>query len=170
MALPLFLLLNFALPVESVLTAVLRECLDNLQKSWRISGHPVVVFATTAESDRVPTGILSCFKHEVTFEVRLAELSELHNTHLILQAPNEAERHEMLRLLVMGSVLAPDVSLSNLATETAALVAGDIANLVQRAESISIERASRISCEQILVDSSYRHSSTFVETAARWTS
>ncbi|KAJ7093066.1 AAA-domain-containing protein [Mycena epipterygia] len=113
---------------ESVLTAVLRECIDNVQKSWRISGHPVMVFATTAEADRVPMGILSCFKHEVAFE-----------------APNEAERHEMLRSLVAGTVLAPDASLSKLATETAALVAGDIASLVQRAQSISIERASRIS-------------------------
>ncbi|KAJ7081533.1 P-loop containing nucleoside triphosphate hydrolase protein [Mycena crocata] len=113
---------------ESVLAAVLRECIDNVQKSWRISGHPVMVFATTAEADRVPMGVLSCFKHEVAFE-----------------APNEVERHDMLRSLVAGNVLAPDVSLSKLATETAALVAGDIASLVQRAESISIERASRIS-------------------------
>ncbi|KAJ7746664.1 P-loop containing nucleoside triphosphate hydrolase protein [Mycena metata] len=113
---------------ESVLTAVLRECIDNVQNSWRISGHPIMVFATTAEADRVPMGILSCFKHEVAFE-----------------APNEAERHEILRSLLAESLLAPDVSLSKLATETAALVAGDIANLVQRAESTSIQRASRIS-------------------------
>ncbi|KAJ7771890.1 AAA-domain-containing protein [Mycena metata] len=113
---------------ESVLTAVLRECIDNVQNSWRISGHPIMVFATTAEADRVPMGILSCFKHEVGFE-----------------APNEAERHEILRSLLAESLLAPDVSLSKLATETAALVAGDIANLVQRAESTSIQRASRIS-------------------------
>ncbi|KAJ6606664.1 AAA-domain-containing protein [Mycena vulgaris] len=113
---------------ESVLTTVLRECIDNVQKSWRMSGHPVMVFATTAEADRVPMGILSCFKHEVAFE-----------------APNEAERHEMLRALVTDTVLAPDASLSKLATETAALVAGDISSLVQRAESISVERASRIS-------------------------
>ncbi|KAJ7043376.1 AAA-domain-containing protein [Mycena alexandri] len=113
---------------ESVLTAVLRECIDNVQNSWRISGHPIMVFATTAEADRVPMGILSSFKHEVAFE-----------------APNEAERHEILRSLLAESLLAPDVSLSKLATETAALVAGDMANLVQRAESTSIQRASRIS-------------------------
>ncbi|KAJ6547239.1 AAA-domain-containing protein [Mycena capillaripes] len=118
---------------ESVLTAVLRECIDNVQNSWRISGHPIMVFATTAEADRVPIGILSCFKHEVTFE-----------------APNEAERHEILQLSLAGTVLAPDVSLSKLAMETAALVAGDIASLVQRAESLSIERASRISnCSEL---------------------
>ncbi|KAJ7734916.1 AAA-domain-containing protein [Mycena maculata] len=112
---------------ESVLTTVLRECIENVQNSWRISGYPVMVFATTAEAERVPMGILSCFKHEVTFE-----------------APSEGERHEILRTLVAGTVLAPDVSLSKLATETAALVAGDIASLVQRAESVSISRASRI--------------------------
>ncbi|KAJ7435381.1 AAA-domain-containing protein [Mycena galericulata] len=113
---------------ESILTAILRECIENVQNSWRISGHPVMVFATTAEAERVPMGILSCFKHEIAFE-----------------APNEAERHEILRSLVAETTLAPDVSLPKLATETAALVAGDIASLVQRAESISIGRASRIS-------------------------
>ncbi|KAJ7470448.1 P-loop containing nucleoside triphosphate hydrolase protein [Mycena latifolia] len=114
---------------ESILTAVLRECIDNLQNSWRISGHPVMMFATTAEADRVPMGIFEWFRH----------------THPGGQAPNEAERHEMLQSLVTGVVLAPDASLSKLATETAALVAADIVSLVQRAESISIERAARMS-------------------------
>ncbi|KAJ7191062.1 AAA-domain-containing protein [Mycena pura] len=113
---------------DLVITGVLRECLENLQNSWRLSGHPVMAFATTTETDRVPMNILSCFKHEVTFEV-----------------PNEAERHEILRSLLSETVLSPDVSLSKLATETAALVAGDIANLVRRAESLSVGRASRIS-------------------------
>ncbi|KAF7359478.1 Peroxisomal biogenesis factor 6 [Mycena sanguinolenta] len=113
---------------EPVLTTVLRECIDNVQNSWRISGHPVIVFATTADADRVPMEILSCFKHEVAFE-----------------APNEAERLEMLQSLLAGAILAPDVSLPKLATETAALVAGDIASLVQRAQAMSIERASKLS-------------------------
>ncbi|KAJ7849118.1 AAA-domain-containing protein [Mycena olivaceomarginata] len=113
---------------EPVLTTVLRECIDNVQNSWRISGHPIMVFATTANAERVPMGILSCFKHEIAFE-----------------APNEAERLESLEALLAGTVLAPDVSLSRLATETAALVAGDIASLVQRADATAIERASRIS-------------------------
>ncbi|KAJ6611778.1 P-loop containing nucleoside triphosphate hydrolase protein [Mycena sp. CBHHK59/15] len=113
---------------ESVLASVLRECIDNVQQSWRSSGHPVMVFATTAEADRIPMGVLSCFKHEVVFE-----------------APNESERHEILQSLVADTALAPDASLSKLATETAALVAGDIVSLVQRAKSISIGRACRIS-------------------------
>lgn len=54
---------------EPVLTTVLRECIDNVQNSWRISGHPIMVFATTANAERVPMGILSCFKHEIAFEV-----------------------------------------------------------------------------------------------------
>ncbi|KAF7338543.1 Peroxisomal biogenesis factor 6 [Mycena venus] len=118
---------------ELVLTTVLRECIDNVQNSWRISGHPIMVFATTAEAERVPMGILSCFKHEVAFE-----------------APNEDERHEILQSLLARTHLAPDVSLSKLATETAALVAGDISSLVKRAEATSIERASRIStCSEV---------------------
>ncbi|KAJ7632326.1 AAA-domain-containing protein [Roridomyces roridus] len=113
---------------ESLITAVLRECIENLQNSWRISGHPVMVFATTAEAERVSMGILSCFKHEIAFE-----------------APSEGERLEILRCTVAGIALAPDVSLARLATDTAALVAADIVSLVERAESISVARASRIS-------------------------
>ncbi|KAJ7231442.1 P-loop containing nucleoside triphosphate hydrolase protein [Mycena haematopus] len=113
---------------EPVLTTVLRECIDNVQNSWRMSGHPIMVFATTAEAERIPMGILSSFKHEVTFE-----------------APNETERLESLQALLTGTVLAPDVSLPKLATETAALVAGDLVSLVQRAEAVSIERATRLS-------------------------
>jgi peroxin-6 len=37
--------------------------------SWRLTGYPTLVFGTTTEPSRVPPSLLSCFKHEVDFEV-----------------------------------------------------------------------------------------------------
>jgi peroxin-6 len=54
------------------------------------------------------------------------------------QAPNESERYEILDVLLADSILACDVSLSTLATQTAALVASDLVDLVDRAHLISI--------------------------------
>ena len=54
--------------------------------------------------------------------------------------PSESERYEILDALLSDSALAPDVSLPTLATQTAALVASDLVDLVDRANLISIER------------------------------
>ncbi|KAJ7074407.1 P-loop containing nucleoside triphosphate hydrolase protein [Mycena amicta] len=89
---------------------VLQECIANLQNSWRLSGQPVMVFASTHESERLPVQLLACFKHEIDFE-----------------APNEAERREMLQISLSETSLAPDVSVSR---------------LVQHAESLAIARAA----------------------------
>ena len=49
--------------------SALKELINDLYGAWRLSGYPVIVFGTTSESTRVPATVLSCFKHEVTFEV-----------------------------------------------------------------------------------------------------
>ncbi|KIM80937.1 hypothetical protein PILCRDRAFT_72673 [Piloderma croceum F 1598] len=108
---------------ESVVENILRECFSDLQNTWRSTGYPVLVFGTAAETGRIPPGVLSCFKHEVAFE-----------------APCESERYETLVALLSDFSLAPDVSLPALATQTAALVASDLVDLVDRANFISIER------------------------------
>jgi peroxin-6 len=54
---------------ESVAENILRECFSDLQNTWRLTGYPVLVFGTAAETGRIPPGVLSCFKHEVAFEV-----------------------------------------------------------------------------------------------------
>ncbi|KAF7295187.1 AAA domain-containing protein [Mycena indigotica] len=106
---------------------VLQECIGNLQSSWRLAGQPALVFGSTHESDRLPIQLVASFKHDISFE-----------------APNEDERREMLRILLSGTPLAPDVSLSRLATETAALVASDLTSLVQTAESRAVARAANV--------------------------
>ncbi|EKG11917.1 ATPase AAA+ type core [Macrophomina phaseolina MS6] len=77
-----------------------------------------VLIATTTEVDKVPDGIRSLFTHE-----------------LEMSAPDEAEREGILRGIVedRGIRLAPDVDLSNIAVKTAALVAGDLVDVVDRA-------------------------------------
>ncbi|EAU88281.2 TER94-PB [Coprinopsis cinerea okayama7 len=81
--------------LESPLSAVLQECVGNLQKSWKETGFPV---------------------------------------------PDERSRYEILASLLHTAVLSSDVSLSHLATQTAALVAADLVDLVARAHTHSLER------------------------------
>jgi len=68
-----------------------------------------------------------------------------------LQAPNESERYEILDVLLADSILACDVSLSTLATQTAALVASDLVDLVERAQLISIQRVMSATYEFISI-------------------
>lgn len=109
---------------------VLRDCLEGLKsKAGSEQGHrPVAVFGTTSDADKCPNGIIACFKHEISIE-----------------APNEAERLEILKTAVAGhgAILAPDVSLKDVATQTAALVAADLADLVARAKMASVDRVRK---------------------------
>lgn len=77
-----------------------------------------VLVATTTEIDKVPEGIRGLFTHEIE-----------------MSAPDEAEREGILRGIVddAGIRLSPDVDLSNVAVKTAALVAGDLVDVVDRA-------------------------------------
>ncbi|KAG7452765.1 AAA-domain-containing protein [Guyanagaster necrorhizus] len=104
---------------------VLRDCLDHVHQSWKITGYPVMICGITNEPSKLPPAFVALFKHEITFE-----------------APNEVERYDILQSQLASKVVAPDVSVSALATQTAALVAGDLVDLVVRAEAASIERAS----------------------------
>ncbi|KAI0100048.1 peroxisomal biogenesis factor 6 [Nemania sp. FL0031] len=77
-----------------------------------------VLIATTTEVDKVPDGIRGLFTHEIE-----------------MSAPDEGEREGILRSIVdsRGVSLAPDVELSGVAIKTAALVAGDLVDVVERA-------------------------------------
>ncbi|KAH8820383.1 P-loop containing nucleoside triphosphate hydrolase protein, partial [Xylogone sp. PMI_703] len=77
-----------------------------------------VLIATTTEVDKVPDGIRGLFTHE-----------------LEMNAPDEWEREGILRSIIDNQTvpLAPDVDLSSVAVKTAALVAGDLVDVVDRA-------------------------------------
>ncbi|XP_006458394.1 hypothetical protein AGABI2DRAFT_216898 [Agaricus bisporus var. bisporus H97] len=109
---------------DPAIANALKDCINKSTLSWKITGFPVLVVATTTDTSFVPPSILSCFKNEIQFE-----------------APNEDERLEMLQTLLSNASLAPDVSLEELAIQTAALVAMDLVDLVFQAKSSSLERA-----------------------------
>lgn len=54
---------------EPQIAKVLQECIESLSSTWSSSGYPVVVVGTASDPDKVPVGILACFKHELAIEV-----------------------------------------------------------------------------------------------------
>lgn len=77
-----------------------------------------VLIATTTEVDKVPDGVRGLFTHE-----------------LEISAPDEGEREVILRNVIddRGIAVDPDVDLGSVALKTAALVAGDLVDVVDRA-------------------------------------
>jgi peroxin-6 len=77
-----------------------------------------VLIATTTEIEKVPEGIRGLFTHEIE-----------------MTAPDEGERQGILRSIIddAGIRLSPEVDLGNVAVKTAALVAGDLLDVVDRA-------------------------------------
>ncbi|KAF4283463.1 peroxisomal assembly protein [Aspergillus fumigatus] len=88
-----------------------------------------VVIATTTDVEQIPEGIRSMFTHE--FE---------------MTAPEEKEREGILRNAVAERSirLSPDVDLGSVALKTAALVAGDLVDVVERASAIRTARLEKL--------------------------
>ncbi|KAK4704294.1 peroxin-6, partial [Phenoliferia sp. Uapishka_3] len=109
---------------QLVVSTILRECSALACHGWKVTGFPTVILATTCDAEKLPAGALAAFKEEFS-----------------LDAPGEPERLSILRSLTSHATVAPDVSLQPLAVQTAALVAGDLVDLVRRACSSATERA-----------------------------
>ncbi|RMZ88388.1 hypothetical protein DV736_g4381, partial [Chaetothyriales sp. CBS 134916] len=92
-----------------------------------------VLIATTSKIDDVPAGIRSLFTHE--FEI---------------SAPNETSREIILRnaSISTGLPLSPGISLKNIALQTAALVAGDLLDVVNRAHLARSRRLCDLAISQ----------------------
>ncbi|KAG8761406.1 peroxisomal assembly protein, partial [Ceratobasidium sp. 423] len=110
---------------EPAMAAVLAECIRGLGAAWGSTGYPVAVVATTAEPDAIPVGVMACFRHEI-----------------VLEAPDERRRLRILNTIVASQKLplGPDVALSTVARETAALHAGDLVHLVRGARDQALKR------------------------------
>lgn len=89
-----------------------------------------VFIATTTEVEKVPDGIRALFTHE-----------------LEMNAPDEGEREGILRTIIdsQGLSLDPEVDLSGIALKTAALVAGDLVDVVDRALVAQQNRLAQLS-------------------------
>ncbi|PGH09673.1 hypothetical protein AJ79_05639 [Helicocarpus griseus UAMH5409] len=88
-----------------------------------------VIIATTTDVEKVPEGIRSLFTHE-----------------LEMTAPEEKEREGILRNVVydQGVKISADVDLASVAVKTAALVAGDLVDVVERAIAIRSLRLQKL--------------------------
>ncbi|KAF9532443.1 P-loop containing nucleoside triphosphate hydrolase protein [Crepidotus variabilis] len=106
----------------SIATSLIEE-LSITSSYWKATGHPLVVVATTAETDRVPQTLLSCFKHTIKFG-----------------APDEEARLMTLKDLLVGSHLSMDVVLSDIAVQTASLLAQDLRDLIYRTRAASMRK------------------------------
>lgn len=60
--------------VDSLLVDILIECIEDSIQTWKISGYPVLIFATTSSPEDVPTKVISTFKHQVLLQVALLSL------------------------------------------------------------------------------------------------
>ncbi|KAK4162111.1 hypothetical protein QBC43DRAFT_87796 [Cladorrhinum sp. PSN259] len=91
-----------------------------------------VLIATTTEVEKVPDGIRALFTHE-----------------LEMTAPDEGEREGILRMILdnQGVSLDPEVELSGIALKTAALVAGDLVDVVDRALVAQRSRLEQLSAK-----------------------
>jgi peroxin-6 len=98
-----------------------------------------VLIATTTEIDKVPEGIRGLFTHEIE-----------------MSAPDEGEREGILRSIIddAGIRLSPDVDLGNVAVKTAALVAGDLVDVVDRALVAKRTRVEELAATATKVSSS----------------
>jgi peroxin-6 len=107
-------------PIVKVVEDILAEC----RAAGAATGQPVALIGTTSAADNVPRDMLACFKHEI-----------------VLSAPTAPERETILSSVLADTPLAPDVRVSHVAAQGAALNAGDLASLVQRARDTALARA-----------------------------
>ena len=94
-----------------------------------------VLIATTTEIDNVPDGMRSLFSHEME-----------------IMAPDEGEREGILRSIVQDRALrcAFNVDLASIAVKTAALVAGNLVDIVDRAVFARHDRLEKLITERSL--------------------
>lgn len=118
--------------IEALTADRMVSALQNVIKNVR------VFIATTTELEKIPEGIRSLFTHELEF-----------------QAPDEKGRECILREIIeeRNIKLAHDVDLTAIAIKTAALVAGDLVDIVERA----------IAARQIRLDALIEKHSSAVE-------
>ncbi|KAH8694089.1 putative peroxisome biosynthesis protein (PAS8/Peroxin-6) [Talaromyces proteolyticus] len=88
-----------------------------------------VIIATTTDVEKIPDGIRSLFTHE-----------------LEMTAPEEKEREGILRNAIIDRSIkiSVDVDLSAVAVKTAALVAGDLVDVVERASLAKADRLEKL--------------------------
>lgn len=111
---------------EPTISATLQEAIQIATDAWKKSSYPLVILGTVSEPDQVPVSVIGCFKENLT-----------------IAAPGETERLSILQNTFNHDVLAPDVSLKNIAVQTAALVATDLVDLAARVRMFAAGRLAK---------------------------
>ncbi|KAJ2032932.1 peroxisomal assembly protein [Coemansia sp. S3946] len=107
---------------------VLKKCIADISNAHRDTGFPVIVIASTSQSDKVPTSLAAVFHHEIELPV-----------------PDERTRLALLTSIAESSLLlAPDADISYIAQQTASFVARDLVTLVRRAERSAWKRVQAL--------------------------
>jgi peroxin-6 len=88
---------------EPTIASTLQDCLKVAQEARKTTGYPLVIIGTTSDVDKIPLSVLGLFKEEFSID-----------------APAEAERLALLESMLQMDILSPDVSVKNLAVQTAA--------------------------------------------------
>lgn len=96
-----------------------------------------VLIATTTEVDKVSDGVRGLFTHE-----------------LEMNAPDEGERELILKNVIdgRGIQLDPEIDLDSIALKTAALVAGDLVDVVDRALVAQRSRLEKLTSQSVTSD------------------
>ncbi|BFZ54887.1 peroxisomal assembly protein [Savitreella phatthalungensis] len=106
---------------DSAIRFVLADC---IRKASIASGQfPLAIVGGTSDKDKLPDGVLGCFRHDLPME-----------------APDEGERFEIIKAASAGLELSPEVDLKMLAIKSAALVADDIVDFVNRSRFHALDR------------------------------
>ena len=112
-----------ALTAERMATAI-KDALQEVR---------AIVFTTT-EREKIPESVRSLFTHEIE-----------------VVAPDESEREGLLRSIICesGTDIGHEVDISSVALKTAALVAGDLVDVVQHARFAKEQRLEEIASKQV---------------------
>lgn len=92
-------------------------------------------------ADSMSVDMLSCFGQDITFDVSLCTNYRVVRSLTFNQAPQESQRLDILRDLFSDVLLSPEISLSKLAMQTAAMMEQDLNDLASRAQLCAIERS-----------------------------
>eukprot|EP00833_Pecoramyces_ruminatium_P004196 jgi/Orpsp1_1/1178228/evm.model.c7180000064500.1 len=107
----------------SKLISVFNDIISQFSDSHKKFKLPCFIIATTDDIEKLSTNIQSLFRYQFK-----------------INNPSESERLNIIRFITKGIPLAPDISIKNLATQTAAFVAKDISDLFARSGSFALER------------------------------
>ncbi|KAG2115312.1 P-loop containing nucleoside triphosphate hydrolase protein [Suillus discolor] len=114
----------------ATISHALNDCLADVETHMQSTGSQIFVIATASDTSKAPAILLSRFTNE-----------------FVLKAPTEAERLSIIYHRIIDIKLASDISVASFATQTAALVAIDIADFLTQAEVIAVrESLDKITC------------------------